>query len=89
MSGLILTEDVEKFFSLDVDDEMNDTIGGVVFSQLGRAPAVGDDIQISGITFRVDALDGMRIDRLLVRTNGAQSDEDSDSPESITAETEH
>ena len=89
VSGLILTEDVEKFFSLDVDDEMNDTIGGVVFSQLGRAPAVGDDIEISGITFRVDALDGMRIDRLLVRTNGAQSDEDSDSPESITAETEH
>jgi magnesium and cobalt exporter, CNNM family len=77
VSGLILTEDVEKFFNINVDDEMNDTIGGVVFSQLGRAPAVGDDIEVSGIAFRVDALDGMRIDRLLVRTNESKlSDED-------------
>ena len=68
VSGLVLTEDVEKFFNLVIDDEMNDTIGGVVFSQLGRAPQRGDDIQVGGLTFRVDALDGMRIDRLLVRT---------------------
>lgn len=72
VSGLILTEDVEKFFDISIDDEMNDTIGGVVFSQLGRAPAVGDDIEVAGITFRVDALDGMRIDRLLVRTSNGK-----------------
>jgi CBS domain containing-hemolysin-like protein len=88
VSGLILTEDVEKFFNLDVDDEMNDTIGGVVFSQLGRAPAVGDDIEVSGITFRVDALDGMRIDRLLVRTSGKDSDDEGGESES-DSESDH
>lgn len=72
VSGLVLTEDVEKFFDLSIDDELNDTIGGVVFSQLGRAPAVGNSIEIAGLTFRVDALDGMRIDRLLVRGARAQ-----------------
>lgn len=69
VSGLVLTEDVEKFFDVTIDDEMNDTIGGVVFSLLGRAPTVNDDIVVGQLTFRVDALDGMRIDRLLVRAN--------------------
>jgi len=75
VSGLVLTEDVDRFFNVSIDDEMNDTIGGVVFSLLGRAPAPGDDIEIEGLTFRVDALDGMRIDRLLVRTNGHDTEE--------------
>ena len=68
VSGLILTEDVEKHFHVDVDDSLNDTIGGAVFSLIGRAPVVGDEIELAGLTFRVDSLDGMRIDRLLVKT---------------------
>lgn len=71
VSGLVLTEDVEKFFSITIDDDLNDTIGGVVFSMLGRAPEIGDDIELQGLIFRVDALDGMRIDRLLVNTQPA------------------
>lgn len=73
ISGLVLTRDVEKFFRLTIDDELNDTIGGVVFSHLGRAPEVGDDVTLQGLTFRVDALDGMRIDRLLVNTLAGRS----------------
>jgi len=73
VSGLVLTEDVEKFFEVSIEDEMNDTIAGVIFSLLGRAPTVGDDIALSGLIFRVDALDGMRIDRLLVKTEKLQS----------------
>jgi CBS domain containing-hemolysin-like protein len=69
ISGLVLTRDVEKFFDVNIDDELNDTIGGVVFSHLGRAPEIGDDVSLEGLTFRVDALDGMRIDRLLVNTS--------------------
>lgn len=76
VSGLVLTEDVEKFFDVNIDDEMNDTIGGVVFSLLGRAPTVGDDIDFADLTFRVDSLDGMRIDRLLVRTSDTKKESD-------------
>lgn len=74
VSGLILTEDVERFFHVNIDDEMNDTIGGAVFSLIGRAPVRGDEIELAGLTFRVDALDGMRIDRLLVRTGSSPAD---------------
>lgn len=68
ISGLVLTRDVEKFFEVVIEDELNDTIGGVVFSHLGRAPEINDEVSVEGLTFRVDALDGMRIDRLLVNT---------------------
>lgn len=66
ISGLVLTHDVEKFFNIQINDELNDTIGGVIFSYLGRAPQVGDTIELEGLAFKIDILDGMRIDRLLV-----------------------
>ncbi len=68
LSGLMLTEDVEKVFKIEIDDDLNDTIGGVVFSALGRAPAIGDSIELKDLKFQVEALDGLRIDRLLVTT---------------------
>lgn len=73
VSGLVLTEDVEKFFAINIQDELNDTIGGVIFSLLGRAPEVDDNVLLEGLKFRVDELDGMRIDRLIVTIEVAPS----------------
>lgn len=67
VSGLLLTEDIEELFESKIEDEHNDTIGGVVFSQLGRRPEVGDEVRLNGLVFRVERLDGLRIDRLRVR----------------------
>ncbi|MEW6283079.1 MAG: hemolysin family protein, partial [Candidatus Eremiobacterota bacterium] len=67
ISGLLLTEDVAAQLGSDIRDEHNDTIGGVVFSLLGRKPEVGDEVRLNGHIFRVEALDGLRIDRLSVR----------------------
>lgn len=69
ISGLVLARDVEKYFDILIQDELNDTIGGVVFSHLGRAPEVGDTVGIGRLSFRVDSLDGLRIERLLVNVN--------------------
>lgn len=66
LSGLLLTEDVREQLGIDIEDEHNDTIGGVVFSLLGRKPEVGDEVELQGFRFRVEALDGLRIDRLRV-----------------------
>lgn len=66
LSGLLLTEDVREQLGIDIEDEHNDTIGGVVFSLLGRKPEVGDEVALQGYRFRVEALDGLRIDRLRV-----------------------
>ena len=66
VSGLVLTEDVESKFETSIDDEHNDTIGGVVFSKLGRMPKVGDRVELHGLAFTVASLDGARIERLNV-----------------------
>ena len=66
VSGLVLIEDFEDYFEVKIDDEHNDTIGGAVFSLIGRRPKAGDEVELSGLKIRVESLDGLRIDRLLI-----------------------
>lgn len=73
VSGLVLIEDVEEALDVDIEDEHNDTIGGTVFSILGRKPQVGDEVRLQGLTFRVESMDGLRIDRLIVERTAASA----------------
>ena len=66
VSGLVLIEDFEGYFGVEIVDEHNDTVGGAVFSQLGRRPQAGDEVELAALGFRVESLDGLRIDRLIV-----------------------
>ncbi|MBS2035279.1 HlyC/CorC family transporter [bacterium] len=66
VSGLVLISDVEDHFNVEIDDEHNDTIGGTVFSHLGRKPQVGDVVEAFGLRLEVESMDGLRIDRLKV-----------------------
>ncbi len=66
LSGLVLITDVENHFNVEIDDEHNDTIGGTVFSHLGRKPHVGDVVEAFGLRLEVESMDGLRIDRLKV-----------------------
>jgi CBS domain containing-hemolysin-like protein len=43
-----------------------DTLGGLVMHLLGRIPAEGDRVVISGATMTVTAMDGQRVDRVLL-----------------------
>jgi CBS domain containing-hemolysin-like protein len=44
-----------------------ETVGGFVLSRLGRAPEVGDSVEIEGYRLRVDEVDGARITSVVVR----------------------
>ncbi|GIW07644.1 MAG: hypothetical protein KatS3mg060_2449 [Dehalococcoidia bacterium] len=57
-------QDVNERFGLQLDDSEYDTIGGYVFGALGRAPRVGDQVDVGGYRFEVVEVDGMRISRL-------------------------
>jgi CBS domain containing-hemolysin-like protein len=61
-----LTE-VNKALSSEFESEDFDTIGGLVFGYLGRAPEVGDEIVLDGYALRVEEVDGPRVARLIVR----------------------
>jgi putative hemolysin len=63
--GLALVEDVNSELGTHFDTTEVDSLGGLVFSRLGRRPQVGDEVEIgSGYTARVERLDGLRIARV-------------------------
>lgn len=46
------------------EDGPYETVGGFLMSELGRIPVVGDTVEIDAGTFRVERMDGRRIDRV-------------------------
>jgi magnesium and cobalt exporter, CNNM family len=53
-------------FGLHLDDADVDTLGGFVWNELGRLPAVGDEVVVEDddIVLRVDAIDGRAVERV-------------------------
>jgi CBS domain containing-hemolysin-like protein len=66
VNGLVLIEQFNRAFGVEIDDPNFDTIGGYVFGQLGRKPELGDEVRAGYLTLCVDDLDGLRIARLRV-----------------------
>ncbi len=64
VNGLTLVSDFNDAFRLSLSDEDYDTIGGYVFGLLGRRPEIGDEVEIEGYRLRIEALDGLRVERL-------------------------
>lgn len=63
--GLALVEDVNAQLGTHFDASEVDSLGGLVFSCLGRRPRVGDEVDIgSAWRARVERLDGLRIARV-------------------------
>ncbi len=73
--GLALVDDVNARLGTHFDATEVDTLGGLVFSILGRGPQLRDEVDLgSGYRARVERLDGMRIDRVrLIPTRGTVS----------------
>jgi magnesium and cobalt transporter len=60
----------ERFGTAFADDEF-DTIGGVVTAELGHLPAVGEELELAGLPFRVTKADGRRVHQFAVRVQNA------------------
>jgi CBS domain containing-hemolysin-like protein len=53
VSGGMLIEDLEDELGIELSDRDEDTIGGLVFSELGRNPAVGDRVEVGPVVVEV------------------------------------
>ncbi|MEO6193153.1 MAG: hemolysin family protein [Thermoanaerobaculia bacterium] len=53
VSGGMLVEDLEEALGVELSERDEDTIGGVVLSELGRNPAVGDRVELGPLTIEV------------------------------------
>ena len=54
----------DRLGALVPDGPAYETVGGYVMACLGRVPAVGDEVLVTGWSMRVDVMDGRRVDRL-------------------------
>ena len=63
------------------DDGPYETLGGLVMTELGRIPAVGDVVDLPHASLTVDAMDGRRVTRLHVRPQDPEADPGSRGPE--------
>jgi putative hemolysin len=66
IGGTFSIDDFNEEFDADLPIEDYHTIAGFVFGQLGRAAEPGDEVAHDGIVFRVDSVEGQRIDKLTV-----------------------
>jgi CBS domain containing-hemolysin-like protein len=85
VNGLLLIDEFNRRFGAHVEDPDFDTIGGFVFGQIGRKPEIGDEVQAAGLRFRVDVLDGLRIERLVVEPDANDHSHPAEHPEPATA----
>ena len=63
------------------DDGPYETLGGLVMTELGRIPAVGDVVDLPHASLTVDAMDGRRVTRLHVRPKDPEAAPGSRGPE--------
>jgi len=66
VSGQMLVEEVEEALEVEFSDRDEDTIGGVVLSDLGRRPLRGDAVELGPLLLEVDQVQHNRIETLKV-----------------------
>jgi len=59
-------DDVNETLGLHLEGEDFDSIGGLVYSQLGKMPAVGDEVRVASVTVAVLSTVGRRIKKVKV-----------------------
>jgi len=57
----ISLDDVCKHLGVELPEEGGDTLGGFIYSQLGRVPAVSDRVEFRNVVFEVLSVAGRRI----------------------------
>ena len=67
LDGLTTLMEAKEFYDLDLEDDNVETVGGFVFSALGRPAVVGDEVVTEdGQILRVEEIDGLRVARVWV-----------------------
>jgi CBS domain containing-hemolysin-like protein len=64
VQGTVQLEDVERYLSIGQHEHDVQTVGGLVWAQLGRRPEVGDEVAVGDVTFRVEEMAGLTITRV-------------------------
>ena len=69
VDGRASVDDLAEHFGIEFDGEdkeQYDTVGGLVYHEIGGVPAVGDTVEVNGLTLTVESTDGRRVGKVLV-----------------------
>jgi putative hemolysin len=58
--------DVNDTLDLDIEDEDFDTLGGLLYHELGKVPSVGDEVRVDGAVVTVLSTTGRRVRKVRV-----------------------
>ncbi|MCL4304085.1 MAG: hemolysin family protein [Anaerolineae bacterium] len=81
-SARIDLDDVNDIMAVELPTDESDTLGGLVYSMLGRVPVVGDSLEVANLQLTVLAVEGRRIVKVKVQRikqeeeNGKQSNKE-------------
>lgn len=66
------TDDVNRLIDSNLPTELGDTLGGFIYSQLGKVPAVGDRVEFQDLGIEVLTVSGRRIRKVRVARQSTQ-----------------
>jgi putative hemolysin len=79
LDGRASIDDLAETFGVEmdgVDSEQYDTVGGLVYHEIGGVPQVGDTVEVKGLTLTVETTDGRRVGKVLVVKRPDSGDDD-------------
>jgi putative hemolysin len=82
-------DEVNKLLGVELPDEGGDTLGGFIYSQLGKVPALGDRVEYENVTIEVLSVNGRRIKQVrAIVTPPGDDDSGASAPERRPARSE-
>jgi len=79
IDGRASIDDLTETFGVELDaadSEQYDTVGGLVYHEIGGVPQVGDTVEVEGLTLTVESTDGRRVGKVLVVRHPEPTDEE-------------
>lgn len=70
LRGDLLVTDINEYLDLKLPEDGADTLGGLVFNTLERAPEPGDEVTIDDLPIRVEVVESMQIIDLSLQLEG-------------------
>ncbi len=67
LDARVAIDELGRLFGIEIERDDFDTVGGFVYSHLGKIPSVGDEVQVDGLRVRILSVAGRRIKKVDVR----------------------
>jgi CBS domain containing-hemolysin-like protein len=71
--GDMLIADLNARLELRLPHDLTHTIGGLIIEELGRAPQVGDAVEVAGVHLQVEAVDELSVSQVCLTLPGKSS----------------